>query len=316
MQFDDVIAPLPTLLAYFISNPSTVNGNCLITMKTILIPTDFSDAAHNALQAAAVIARESNATIHLLHVMDASMGGGFSSTGEIQDYSGDNFFLLKLMEANKKKLHALADELRLSRVAEVTYDIQVGHVTRVIIQQIGLREIDLVVMGTKGTSGLSEMLVGSNTEKIVRLSPVPVLSVKDLPTPFQVKNIVYATDLSLDQGPAVDSLKHLQELFGAKIHLVYVNVPNRFASTRTIQLRMLEFKRQYQLYGADFELYNDELEEQGIIHFADEVQADVIAVATHGRTGIAHLLSGSIAENVVNHANRPVLTIHINGSHR
>jgi nucleotide-binding universal stress UspA family protein len=282
-------------------------------MKTILIPTDFSDVAHNALQVAVAIARQNNATIHLLHVMDASMGGGFSATGEIQDYSGDNFYLLKLMEVNKKKLYALANELQNSGVPEVHCDIQVGNIADVVTRQTGVKGIDLIVMGTEGASGLNELLIGSNTEKIVRLSRVPVLSVKGIEAPFAVKKIVYASDFLSDQVTAVNSVKRLSTLFGAKIHLVYVNVPNRFTSTRVIARRKEAFTQQYQLTDADFTIYNDELEERGIIHFAEEVQADLIAVATHGRTGIAHLLSGSIAENIVNHATRPVLTINLKG---
>jgi nucleotide-binding universal stress UspA family protein len=76
---------------------------------------------------------------------------------------------------------------------------------------------------------------------------------------------------------------------------------------------MQEFVNRYQLDNYQFTIYNDDSEEKGIIHFSEEVNADVIAVATHGRTGLSHLLSGSIAEDIVNHANRPVLTINLKG---
>ena len=98
------------------------------------------------------------------------------------------------------------------------------------------------------------------------------------------------------------------------MHLVYVNVPNRFANSRVIRDRMQDFVDRYGLRDYQFTIYNDESEEQGIVHFADEVGADLIAIATHGRTGLAHLISGSIAEDIVNHANRPVLTINLKGT--
>ncbi len=283
-------------------------------MKKILVPTDFSTEAGNALHVAAYLAGRSGAQLHLLHVVDASMGGGFSAMGQVQDYSMDDLFVLKLMEVNKKRLHDLAEGLQAQGVGNVTYDIKVGQIFSIITEQAEAQGADLVVMGTKGSSGLAELLVGSNTERIVRLSRVPVLSVRNAPTGFNIKTIVFASNFEADQLPAVSRLKSLQELFGARVHLVYVNVPNRFANSRVIRDRMQEYVDRYGLREYQFTIYNDESEEQGIVHFADEVGADLIAVATHGRTGLAHLLSGSIAEDVVNHANRPVLTINLKGT--
>jgi K+-sensing histidine kinase KdpD len=166
-------------------------------------------------------------------------------------------------------------------------------------------------MGTKGASGLQEFLVGSNTEKVVRQATCPVLSVRNVPPDFDMKEIVFASNFENDQLPAISQLKKIQELFGANIHMVYINVPNNFSNSRTIRMRMKEFVQKYQLTHYNFSIYDDNSEEEGIIHFAEEINADVIAVATHGRTGLSHLLSGSIAEDIVNHANRPVLTFNL-----
>ncbi len=283
-------------------------------MKKILVPTDFSTEAGNALQVAAYLAGRSGAQLHLLHVVDASMGGGFSAMGQVQDYSMDDLFVLKMMEMNKKRLHDLAEGLQAQGVSNVTYDIRVGQIFSAITEQAHAQGADLVVMGTKGSSGLAELLVGSNTERIVRLSRVPVLSVRNAPAGFAIKTIVFASNFEADQLPAVSSIKKLQELFGARVHLVYVNVPNRFANSRIIRDRMQDFVNRYGLRDYQFTIYNDESEEQGVVHFADEVGADLIAVATHGRTGLAHLISGSIAEDIVNHANRPVLTVNLKGT--
>ncbi len=280
-------------------------------MKTILVPTDFSVQAQNAVQVAAHIAAKSGGSIHLLHVMDVSMGGSFSTMGEVHDYSMDNLFVVRLMELNKKRLHQIADQLSTAGITGVTYDIQVGNIVGTIIDQVEAHVYDLVVMGTKGASGLDGLLVGSNTEKIVRFSPVPVLSVKEVTDSFKLQKIVFASNFEADQLPAVSKIKRFQELFGAFVHLVYINVPNQFANSRVIRQRMDDFVQRYQLQDYDFTIYNDDSEEKGIIHFAEEADADLIAVATHGRTGLAHLLSGSIAEGIVNHGTRPVLTVNL-----
>ncbi|MBD0255529.1 MAG: universal stress protein, partial [Cytophagales bacterium] len=111
-------------------------------MKKILVPTDFSTEAGNALHVAAYLAGRSGAQLHLLHVVDASMGGGFSAMGQVQDYSMDDLFVLKLMEVNKKRLHDLAEGLQAQGVAKVSYDIKVGQIYSIITEQAEAQDAD------------------------------------------------------------------------------------------------------------------------------------------------------------------------------
>jgi nucleotide-binding universal stress UspA family protein len=71
---------------------------------------------------------------------------------------------------------------------------------------------------------------------------------------------------------------------------------------------MEDFAKKLKLTNYTINVFNDVSEEEGIIYFADSINADMIAMATHGRTGFAHVLAGSIAEDVVSHSKRPVLT--------
>ena len=71
---------------------------------------------------------------------------------------------------------------------------------------------------------------------------------------------------------------------------------------------MEKFAKKLGLKNFTINIFNDITEEEGIIYFAESIDADLIAMATHGRTGFAHVLAGSIAEDVVGHAKRPVLT--------
>src|SRR5690606_37136282 len=103
-----------------------------------------------------------------------------------------------------------------------------------------------------------------------------------------------------NEDNVVDGIKQFQNLSGAQLHLVRVNTPNNFTSDRELKVRMSDFAARHQLENFSFNIYNEAVEEDGIIYFADEINADVIALATHGRTGLMHLLGGSIAEDVVN----------------
>jgi hypothetical protein len=169
----------------------------------------------------------------------------------------------------------------------------------------------LVVMGTHGASGLKEYLIGSNTEKMVRLSPVPVLTVRksfDLP---QIKDIVFPTNLHLDQVNLVARIKEVQSFFSAKLHLLLVNTP--YNMKRTIdETQMMEgYAKHYKLRDYTLNTRNDFHVEDGIINFAHEIKADMIAMGTHGRRGLAHLFMGSVAEEVVNKVDCPIWTYSI-----
>ena len=106
----------------------------------------------------------------------------------------------------------------------------------------------------------------------------------------------------------IHQLGELQKLFGATIHIVSVNTPSNFENDRYYKKAMKEFAEKHQLENYTMNVYNDDPEEDGIIYFAEDIDADMIALGTHGRTGISRLLSSSIAEDVVNHAKRPVWT--------
>ncbi len=280
-------------------------------MKKILVPTDFSEQANNALTIGIQLAKQSGAELHLLHVEEYVSDRGFSAMGDTESDSSnmDKLYILKLLEANKKRMLALIDTIDDS--ISVFHMVEVGQMYKMVRNYVTEQGVDLVIMGTHGASGFSEVLIGSNTEKVVRQVGCPVLSVRNLPEVFKLNKIVFATNFEGDQTKVTEQLKDFQKTFGAHLYLLYVNTVFSFASSRSIRNKMDAFVAKHQLADYEFQTYSDETEERGIIHFADEVDADVIAVATHGRTGFSHLLLGSIAEDIVNHAERPVLTFHL-----
>lgn len=280
-------------------------------MKVILIPTDFSEQASNALDVAYAIAKKNNASIKLLHIIEAPGVGSFNTMGEV--YTGDpmnNIYIMEMMKIMKGKMEMLVNDPKYSGV-DMNYNVTVGNAFSGISNEINEFDIDMVVMGSKGSSGLEETLIGSNTEKVVRRAKCPVLTVKDTVDVDEVKNIVFASDFKAKGDNVIAALKEFAAAFDANIHLVKVNTPNSFSSDREMRRRMNEFAREQGLENFTINIYNHEDEEDGIIYFADDINADIIALGTHGRTGLMHLLSGSIAEDIVNHAHRPVWTYRI-----
>jgi nucleotide-binding universal stress UspA family protein len=276
-------------------------------MKRILVPTDFSNQAGYALDAALNLASTIGAQVHLLHVVEGFIQGSFATQGGIPDNLSEEAFIRKLIEKGKKDLDELVSKRNLDNI-HIKTDIQVGNPYHHIARDILDNEADLVIMGSKGASGYEELLLGSNTERVVRHSKCPVITVKEAVDFNQVTDVVFAADFLENEDHVATKLKDMQNFLDAKLHLVKVDTPGNFESSRTIKKRIQDFVQRHKLENYTIEIYNESTEEDGIIFFAEDIDADMIALATRGRTGIRHLLSGSIAEDVVNHAQRPVWT--------
>jgi len=278
-------------------------------MKKILVPTDFSEAGNWAVEVASIIAKKAYAQINLLHVVEQPTSESFSVEGQVGNFSDweDKLFTFKLIEKNKAQLAEVADRLTRQGITVKT-SLRMGNPFHGMKTVIAEYKVDLVIMGTVGRSRFEEILIGSNTEKVVRHSKCPVLTVHQKPSVNNFKKIVYATSMSEDEKDFAPVLREMQEIFGSEIYIVRINTPMNFrADTEVIKL-MDAFAKRLHLKNYTLSVFNDHSEEEGILHFASSIGADLIAMATHGRTGFAHVLVGSIAEDVVNHASKPVLT--------
>jgi nucleotide-binding universal stress UspA family protein len=277
-------------------------------MKKILVPTDFSKQATIAIEVAADVARRSGAELVILHVVEEVTGGSFNVEGEVaRGDIGDRLFNYKMLGKAKKQLEkAVLDPA----IRDVKADgiLRVGnpfHGMRALLTE---KKFDLVVMGTAGHTKIEEMLIGTNTEKIVRLSKCPVLTVHKKPVTSNFKDIVYATAMAKDEEVFSRIVRRTQQMYNSNLHLVRINTPGDFQRDYIVKDYMNRFAKKLGLKNYTISVYNDLNVEEGVIRFADTINADLIAMATHGRTGFAHVIAGSVAEEVVGHAKRPVLT--------
>lgn len=276
-------------------------------MKKILVPTDFSEEAENAVEVAAMLAKQHDAEIYLLHLLELPMqqievvsGGG----------GGDLPEAIYFMKMARKQFEELLDKPYLKDVTvydTVDFDISFADIPKVSKE----KNIDMIVMGSHGASGFKEMFIGSNAEKVVRHAKVPVLVVKNKHTSFDIKNFVFASDFKKDNKETYKQAIDLAEGFGAKLHLVLVNTAGRFLTTEKANQRINDFIKDYSFDNYTVNIYNDNNVETGILNFSKSIDADLIGISTHGRQGIAHFFNGSISEDLVNHANRPVITFKI-----
>ncbi|MEO8934056.1 MAG: universal stress protein [Xanthomarina sp.] len=275
-------------------------------MRTIIVPIDFSEQSEYALEAAVKIAKNNGDTeILALHMLE--MSNAVINTSNTEQTTKAVFFL-RLAE---KKFGEFLDK-PIFKDASITPVVKHFKVFSEVNDVAKEHNADLIIMGSQGTSGFSEIFVGSNTEKVVRHSDIPVLVLKDRFNKDIFNDVVYASDFSLE---SVDVYKRMSSLFedlNTKLHLLYVNLPSdRFRSTNEIEETVSNFLERAE--GnlnkiKDINFVSDYSVEKGVLNFANKIGADLIAVATHGRTGIAHFFEGSISEDIANHSVLPVMT--------
>ena len=274
-------------------------------MKKILIPTDFSKSAENALKVAAQIAKKNNGEIILLHMLELPHQGS-DAIGTGKDIPEIMFF----KNAAIKRLEELMEEDYLDGL-KVSDIIQFEMTFDGILKISQLNNVDLIVMGSHGASGYKEMFIGSNAEKVVRNSEVPVLIIKKDEGDFSVDNFVFASDFSDEVKKPFQKAVEFANKFDATLHLVTVNTPNNFKSTSIAEEIMSNFIKGFEINKVVTHIYNETNVEKGILNFANSINADLIGMSTHGRKGLSHFFNGSISEDLVNHAKRPVVTFKI-----
>lgn len=285
-------------------------------MKNLLVPTDFSAESHHAFTVALQLAGRTGAGVTLLHVLEVPETANFSTYGapvggtELPNSDGgmDDVFMIQLLQATKRRMHGLLDEAGRIAPNVTVHDLVLTDSTGpAILQAIETQHIDLVVIGAQTHSAVEHLLNGSHTEELVRLAPCPVLTVKYAVTEFAPRRILFPSDFTAEADQAVPGLRQVQALFpDAELHLL--QIVEAEAEHAAAQARILDFAQRHGLKHAQPAIFTDDSPVSGISAYARQMQADLLVVPTHGRTGLSRLLHTSIAETVATHAFPPVLT--------
>ena len=290
-------------------------------IKTVVAATDFSEPAEVGLAWAAQVARTHGARLLVVHAVAPPM--------PVADFAAPPLTVDQdLREAAQARLEAAVGGEALAGVEAETV-LRDGTPAQAVLDVADEVGADLIVVGTRGLTGFRHLLLGSTAERIVQRAKAPVLSVHpgDPPPAGPPRTILVPTDFSEDAQAALEAATDCLGLAAE--------------GTRVILLHVYHVPAEYRSYGptSSFARFTEEVSEsfcgrleelaaplragdrevevvcvQGIpperiVHEAEERGADLIAMGTHGRSGVAHLLLGSTAERVVQHARCPVLTV-------
>ena len=272
-------------------------------MNKILVPTDFSACANKAFQVAKWLAQKSPNEIHLLHIESTP-----------QDWAQLDRYpeVSKRVAAANRNLDQWVDEVSSKDVAGKKFLVYNKNY-HAIIEHVKEHDIDIVVMGSRGSSGLKEFVVGSNTQKVVRLSPVPVLVVKeDLPEDYSIQNIAFVSDFHEEVMDQFKKFVDLAHSWQAQLFLLFVNTPTNFTDTLTTKIKMGNYAMHAPGMVENTYVFNDHSFERGLKNFCEEHEIDLVGMITHGGHSPWQLFNNSLTESMVNHLEIPLLTMHFN----
>lgn len=288
-----------------------------IKIKTILVPLDFSRPSMEALNYAAELARNFAATVHLLHVTVPDEAASSAGAAHLMRQTAES-----LMSAREKLAQAHQDHL--ASFWPANSHVRSGKPFQEICNQAREIGADLIVLATRGHSGLTRILLGSTAERVLRFAPCPVLVVRRWKRgEVWVRRILVPTDFSQCAMNGVTYGALWARSFAAKLHLLYVlfpaapvlidRLPTNLPSEQVgipadTQLEMEALAKLDLLEGVKCEpQIKIGYPVDAICNEADHV--DLVVISTHGRGGLKHALMGSVAEQVVRYAECPVLVV-------
>ncbi len=266
-------------------------------MKRILFPTDFSEAADKALNFAIEIAKRAKLEIVLVNAYDLPYAQNVMSTS-----------LMDIMRENS--LNGLEDVTKKVKKAgvDVSSKSMMGNPIRVI-KEISKKDPEcIVVMGTKGASGIEEVLIGSNAASVLQSTDVPVLAIPAHAEFKMIERIVYCTDFRSNKNDrALRRLATLAKLFDADVLILHIQQEG-MADLASDQ----RHKFDHHLSGTkhSFHILKDSNVEEAILKFTEEKEANMLALLTRKYGVIRGLFHSSLTNKVAFHSKVPLLALH------
>jgi len=271
-------------------------------INKILIPTDFSDVANNALKYALELASKSKASVTLLHIRQIPLSDPSFPAETFQMY------LNEIETFEKEQSEKLTETLLKPSGIPFEFCSATGFVGDEVVRITHEKNIDLIVMGTTGASGIAELLVGSNAASVIGKADIPVLVVPPGKFYQPITHILYATDFNEPEFPAFSRLMFFAELYDAKLSIVHVkgefdqffNAANNF------------FKRNKENITRDYTLVNVDGKNvmEAIDEKVDELHADLLVMAKHNRSFFDRLFHRSLSKRMAYHTKIPLLVLH------
>ena len=272
----------------------------------ILVPTDFSECADFALDAACKIAQKTSSEIYLFH--SATVPQDLIYLNKDSGFMDD---LKSRLELNVTSLMSERIKMAEKFGVKVQSHFEFGKFLKRVQEYDEEQDFDLVVMGSYGASGKQEWFIGSNTQKLVRKLRKNIFVVKEAVEELSFEKTMFPSNLTLEDKDAFVKFLEFIKLFDAKeVHIMAVNTSGYFTQPATMMLELLDdFKALVEGLECQTHFTSDYSVEAGIRHFSEEYSINLIGISNMVNSPIKRIFQGSNVEMLVNHSDLPVLVI-------
>ncbi|MEI8137727.1 MAG: universal stress protein [Bacteroidota bacterium] len=277
-------------------------------MKNILVPTDFSKNADNALYYAIELAKKENAKLILLHAYNIKYESGAVPYSLIAEETAG----LK-KESNKQLKESC---LKITHAGKIKYEslsIE-GFTVDVILNISKEKEIDMVVMGTKGATGFSNVIFGSNTAKIIEKAKCPIIAVPEDASFQSIKKITYATSYNHSDFRALKKIVEIAEPFNAQINVLHIsdNIESPEIEKGLMKAFMEEVNHKIQYNNISFQIMRGENIEDALEEYIEEGSTNMLVMSTHHRNFFDKIFGKSVTKHMAYHTKIPLMAFHYN----
>lgn len=281
----------------------------MFEFRTILVPTDFSYHAEEALEYAVLLGERYEADITLLHVDEFPVSP--MSLEEIDDP-----VILAYREKKQRFFERQFERLRAGvtgHSVRLHAQLSGGRAYKVIVEESERHQYDLIVIATRGLTHLSTYLIGSTAERVVRLSRQPVLSIQSGPKlRGNFRSVLCPTDFSPAGNVALSYALSIARQNDAVLFLQYISELEKPESEADIRRRLPPLEEHHpdaRKMKIEYVFDRDVEPSNSIIRFAEDRDVDLIVMSTHGRKGLRRVYIGNNTAEVVRQSTRPVLTV-------
>ena len=272
----------------------------------ILIPTDFSVQAEFAYLMVKKLEEKTSIDIHFLHVLNVPDTVSMDSRGDIQTCGEiDVNFIVQQKEIAERKL----DNLKVLYGNHINVHLVFGKTTDTILDFSNSNSFDLIVMGTKGATGIKEILSGSEAQIIARRSKIPLLSLMCDRSDLQIQNVLLVHNFTNPKEEGMGLMHKLIKAFNTKVHLLQITSGKVESELEMVELDMKHFAELNGIVNYECHLINDKDVENGVVHYNQMNNMDIICIGTHGKGGLFHQ---SATEKLINHLFKPIISFHLN----
>jgi len=275
-------------------------------MSNILIPIDFSETSLNAIEHSFLISSLYRAQINLLYVIESeSPFFHFVNQSELQE----------LINRVEKRLEELKSKTEKKTGLKADYIIRKGKVVDNILEVAQELDIDLLIMGTTGSSDIRKKIIGTNALRVIKEATFPVLTIKKNVKTRKYKKIVLPLDLTKQTTQKVKHAIRFAKFFNASIHLVSIITSDNYIINDTLVFKLEQTRRKIEAENIEcdtkieYESNSTSKVANKILQFCYDISADLIMIMTQQEAGIKKFFLGSLASEIVNKAELPVLSI-------